>query len=301
MKKTFLSLIILFACTYVNADSLRIRVASYNVRYENRGDARNGNGWEQRCPVIANMTLFHDFDLMGTQECKHNQIEDLCLLLPEYAYIGIGREDGKTKGEYSAIFYKKNRFELLEDGNFWLSETPEIPSKGWDAQFERICTWGKFKDKNSGQSFYYFNLHLDHIGKAARKNSAQLVLNRIKELKGEYPAILSGDFNVDQNNESYILLDSSGILRDSYNLSPLRYINNGTFNDFNPNRKSDSRIDHIFVSTQFSVSRYAVLTDVYWNLTPVDNENAKSQESNSEKYKISLPSDHYPVVIDLNL
>lgn len=303
MKKTFLSLIVLFSCIYLNAGEPAIRVASYNIRYDNEGDALNGNGWKQRYPVIVNMILFHDFDLIGTQECKHNQIEDLTRSLSGYASIGVGRDDGKTKGEYSAIFYKKDRFEVVEQGNFWLSETPGQPGKGWDAALNRICTWGKFRDKNNGKSFYFFNLHMDHIGVEARKNSARLVLNTIKKLKDKCPVILSGDFNVDQNNESYLLLDSSGILRDSYHLAHIRYAGNGTFNNFNPDMKTDSRIDHIFVGKQFSVSRYAILPDVYWSEKPVNDEiskaNAAPQEISFRKYEVRLPSDHYPVVVDL--
>jgi endonuclease/exonuclease/phosphatase family metal-dependent hydrolase len=302
MKKAFLSLIVLFSCIYLNAGEPVVRVASYNIRYDNKGDSLNGNGWKQRCPVIVSMILFYDFDLIGTQECKNNQIEDLTRSLPGYASIGVGREDGKTEGEFSAIFYKKDRFEVVEQGNFWLSETPGLPSKGWDAALNRICTWGKFKDKSSGKRFCFFNLHMDHIGVEARKNSARLVLDKIKEMKDKYPVILSGDFNVDQNNESYILLDSSGILKDSYHLAQIRYAENGTFNSFRPDMKTDSRIDHIFVSKQFSVLRYAILPNVYWSEKPANDEIPKAndapQEISFRKYEVRLPSDHFPVVVD---
>ncbi|MFT3933953.1 MAG: endonuclease/exonuclease/phosphatase family protein [Chitinophagaceae bacterium] len=276
-----------------------MNVATYNLRYENHGDSVNGNGWGQRLPVIAHLIQFHDFDIFGTQEGKYHQLEGLKDSLTGYTYIGIGRDDGKQAGEFSAIFYKTAKFDVLEQGNFWLSETTDKPNKGWDAALPRICTWAKFKVKSNGFVFYMFNLHMDHIGVKARAESAKLILAKIKTFPAETPAILTGDFNVDQNNESYTLINESGILKDSYVLSPIKLATNGTFNNFKPDSKTDSRIDHIFLSKQFSVGRYGILTDTY----RVKNENSVAEKTGNAPSEISLsaytarmPSDHFPVM-----
>ena len=175
-------------------------VATFNIRNANGGDSINGNGWGQRCPYIAQLVQFHGFEIFGTQEGKYHQLQDLKAAMPGYDYIGVGRDDGKQAGEFSAIFYKTDRFEVLEHGDFWLSPETDHPNKGWDAALPRICTWGKFKEKNSGFEFIYFNLHMDHIGVQARSESAKLILQKVKEQPSHIPVILSGDFNVDQTN-----------------------------------------------------------------------------------------------------
>ena len=177
-----------------------LQVGSFNIRYENRGDSLRGNGWGQRCPVITQLILFHDFQIFGTQEGKINQLEQMKAQLPGYDYIGIGRDDGVHKGEHSAIFFNTGLFDLLDHGDFWLSQTPEVPSVGWDAAMNRICTWGHFKAKETKQDFYYFSLHMDHIGVQARMESAKLVVSKIREICKGKPVVLTGDFNVDQTN-----------------------------------------------------------------------------------------------------
>ena len=279
IKRCLLVLALVFACNIVHAQ--KMNVATYNIRLYNTGDIRNGNGWDVRCPVVADVIRFHDFDIWGGQEVVHNQLNDLLKALPEYAYTGVGRDDGKTRGEYSPIFYKKDRFDLLKSGNFWLSEQTDKPNKGWDAACIRICSWGEFKDKESGKTFWAFNLHMDHVGTVARAESAKLVLAKIKEMCDGQPTILMGDFNVDQRNASYKLIAESGVLRDAYEISAVRYAYNGTFNAFNPQHNSDSRIDHIFVTKEFKVERYGILTDTYF----------------PKGGPLRLPSDHYPVKI----
>ena len=237
-----------------NKSASTINVGTYNLRYANHADSVNGNGWGQRLPVIAKLIQFHNFDIFGTQEGLYQQIEGLRDSLPGYAYIGIGRDDGVHAGEHSAIFYKTGMFRLLDNGNFWLSETTDKPNKGWDAALPRICTWGKFRVISTGFVFYFFNLHMDHIGVKARAESAKLVLQKIKQFDTKTPVILTGDFNVDQHNESYALINNSGILKDSYEITALRYAENGTFNSFRTDNKTDARIDHIFVSRQFTVA-----------------------------------------------
>src|SRR5690606_5842166 len=149
------------------------------------------------------------------QEALARQLEDLDKLLIEYDRIGVGREDGKAGGEFSPIFYKKDRLELLDHDTFWLSETPEKPSKGWDAALNRICTWGKFRDRLSGEEFFHFNLHMDHMGQEARKNSSLLIVEKIREIAGDAPVILSGDFNFDQTHPNYQLIVKSGVVEDT--------------------------------------------------------------------------------------
>ena len=266
-------------------------IGTYNLRYANHEDSLNGNGWGQRYPVLVNMIRFHGFDIFGTQEGLYPQLQDMVKALPGYTYFGVGRDDGINAGEHSAIFYRTDKFELLENGNFWLSAITDRPNKGWDAALPRICTWGKFKEKGTKFEFYMFNLHMDHIGVKARAESSKLILQKIKEFPKDIPVILTGDFNVDQYNESYTLINQSGILRDAFELSPIKLASIGTFNGFNTDQYTDQRIDHIFLSKAFTVQRYGILTDTY------RTKQADSMEGKKETYKARVPSDHYPVMI----
>ena len=302
MKLKNLLLIALVAIVFCGCQSnyqpTSITVASYNLRNANGGDSINGNGWGQRYPVIAQIVQYHDFDIFGTQECFIHQLKDIKEALPGYDYIGVGRDDGKEKGEHSAIFYRTDKFDVIEKGDFWLSETPDVPSKGWDAVLPRICSWGHFKCKDTGFEFLFFNLHMDHIGKKARVESAFLVQDKMKELgKGkELPAILTGDFNVDQTHQSYDAFVSKGVLCDSYEKAGFRYAINGTFNDFDPNSFTESRIDHIFVSPSFQVKRYGVLTDTYRSIVGKGEKkqaNDCPEEIDIKTYQARTPSDHF--------
>lgn len=286
MKKLIYSLLFVL-CSLFALQAESMVVASYNLRYANEGDSTNGNGWGQRYPYIAQLIQFHGFDIFGTQEGKYDQLQDLKKEMPGYDYIGVGRDDGKHEGEHSAIFYRTAKFEVLEHGDFWLSTITDRPNKGWDAVLPRICTWGKFRDKETGFTFLFYNLHMDHIGVQARAESAKLILKKVKEFPEKLPAILTGDFNVDQNNDSYLLLSNSGIMRDSYQIAGFRYAPNGTFNSFNPDSKTDSRIDHLFLTKEFEVKKYGILTDTY---------RSKTADS-KQKYTARTPSDHFPVMI----
>lgn len=277
-------------------------VGSYNIRYQNDGDVRRGNGWEQRCPVVCGMMNFEQPDIFGIQEGLIGQLHDMHQMLDGYDYIGIGRDDGHNAGEHTAIFYRKERIKLLSEGTFWLSPTPEIPSKGWDAALPRICTWGLFKDKASGKRFYFFNLHLDHIGVTARQESAKLVVEKIREMAKGRPVVLTGDFNVDQHSDVYDLFTQSGILKDCYVCARQRFAETGTFNSFNPNTKTDSRIDHIFVSTGVDVTNYGLLTNSYWSeepaAAPAQGQDASTAPAKPKQVR-RCPSDHYPVMARL--
>ena len=280
-KLCLLATAILLSCPIFAQDML---VGTYNIRYKNKGDSIKGEVWSKRCQVICDQINFMSPAIFGTQEVLHTQLKDLLNGLRNYGYIGVGRDDGKTKGEYAAIFYDKNRLRLLDHGNFWLNETPDRPALGWDAACIRICTWGKFKDLLTGRKFYFFNLHMDHVGRVARREGARLVVSKIRDIAGKTPVVLTGDFNVDQTDEIYSIFSDSGILTDTYIAASIRFAENGTFNDYKTQLKTSSRIDHVFVSPSIHVDAYGVLTDSYW--TP-----------NTGSYTRRNPSDHYPVMV----
>ena len=287
----------------LNASAGNLSVGSYNIRNSNVKDSLEGNGWQQRDPVIARLIKYNNFDIWGAQEVKYNQLGDLLRSLPDYDYIGVGREDGKKKGEYAPIFYKKDKFEVLHSGHFWLSEDTSKPNKGWDAAYVRICTWGEFVDRKTNFRFWHFNLHTDHKGEVAMRESSKLVLRKIKEMCGNDAVILTGDFNVDQSHESYQLLASSGVVCDSYEKAKFRYVLNGTINHFNPNLNTNSRIDHIFITPDLVVDKYSVLTDTYRYKTSDKKITNSAQESSDIIYENSqarTPSDHFPVRVDLS-
>ena len=289
-RKAILLLLAIFTLGYVQAH--KFVLATYNIRLKTTVDDQRGDGWTQRCPYVANLIRFHGFEIFGTQEGFAEQLDDLKTKLPGYEYIGAGRDDGKKKGEHSAIFYDTNKFKLLESGNFWLSPTPDRPGLGWDAACVRICTWGVFQIKGTKFKFVYYNLHMDHIGVTARAESAKMILKRIKEDKHKLPAILSGDFNINQNNDGFKLIDNSGILNDSYRVAQFRYLNMSTFNAYEPaGLGMDERIDHIFVTKDFTVEKYGELTDVY---------RTETTDANGKKTaRAHTPSDHYPIMVVL--
>lgn len=304
MKKSLLPLLMLLSMT-LSAQNLF--VGTYNIRNNgSNGDEQRGNGWSQRLSVVCGQILFEQPDIFGTQEVLHNQVMDLKRELTGYDYIGVGRDDGKEAGEYECIWYKTDRLTLLDKGNFWLSENPDRPGKGWDAVCIRICSWGKFTVTNdsSARPFFYFNLHMDHIGVVARRESAKLIIRKIQEIAQGAPVVVTGDFNVDQNDEIYSIFTESGILKDSFVAAKQKFAENGTFNSFDPELKTDSRIDHIFVSPTTTVNHYAIMTNGYW--TGV--KKSKKQKGNDapgeitfEKYRMRTASDHYPVWAKITL
>ncbi|HEY1008259.1 MAG TPA: endonuclease/exonuclease/phosphatase family protein [Sphingobacteriaceae bacterium] len=276
-KLPFLAALFLMISLVVQAQTYRI--ATYNLRFDNPSDT--GNLWAVRGPVAIDLIRFHDFDIFGTQEALIHQLEAVTSALPQYARTGVGRSDGKEAGEFSAIFYRKDRFRLLKHGDFWLSETPDRPSLGWDATCcNRICSWGQFQDIRSGKKFYVFNAHFDHQGKVARVESARLVLKKINAIAGSEPVVLTGDFNGDHDSGWYRILEASELLKDTFREVKHPYITNPTFNNFGRELGGRSVIDHIFISRHFRTLKWGVLTDSYGG-----------------KY----PSDHFPVVADLTL
>lgn len=270
---------LLMLFTVLQLEAQQYTVASYNVRLAVSSDT--GNLWVNRAPVVAELIRFHDFDIFGTQEGLPNQIADMEKALPEYQRYGAGRDDGKEKGEHAAIFFKKEKFKLLDKGDFWLSETPEKPGLGWDAKCcNRICSWVYLQDIKTKNKFYFFNTHYDHQGVTARKESSKLILKKIKETAKNTPVILTGDFNGGQQSEWYKTLADSEILADTYKLAPHPYSLNGSFNGFGRSRQTKEIIDHIFVTRHFSVSKWGILTDTYFG---------------------KFPSDHFPVMAVVKL
>lgn len=317
MKKLFL-FALFTVCFELNAQQLL--VGSYNIRYKNANDSLQGNVWSKRCQVICDQVNFMAPDIFGAQEVLYGQLQDMKRALDGYESIGVGRDDGKRAGEHEAIFYKKDKIKLLDHGDFWLSETPGKPGLGWDAVCIRICTWGKFSvttvdyDRRRGlfgrgirhheTVFYYFNLHMDHVGVVARREAAKLVVKKIREIAQGAPVVLTGDFNVDQTNEIYTIFTKSGLLKDSYDAARIRFAENGTFNAFKTEYYTTSRIDHVFVSPEFKVESYGVLTNSYWTPDDID-ETLKSsdapQEISFDNYVRRNPSDHYPVFVKLRI
>ena len=272
MAVAFLS----FIAGSINAQ--KITIGTFNIRYDNPRDT--GNLWVDRAPIVSNLIRFHDFDILGVQEALKNQLDDIATALPEYARYGKGRDDGKDAGEHSAIFYKKDRFTLLKSGDFWLSETPDKPGKGWDATCcNRICSWVYLEDKKTKKRFYTFNVHFDHQGVVARRESGKLMLAKIKEIAGQAPVLLTGDLNGGRDSEWYQTLATSGLLTDVFTKVKFPYANNSSMNAFRTPR-GRTVIDHIFMTRQFTASRWGILTDTYFG-----------------KY----PSDHFPVLAVVEL
>lgn len=299
VAKTVLAVLILFTSAQA---SQAIIAGSFNIRYDDPKDAENGNGWSQRVPVVASLIRFHRFDVLGIQEALRHQVDDLQSLLPAYAYSGCGRDDGKDDGEFAAIFYRKDAFTLKDEGTFWLSETPKVPSIGWDAKFMRICTWVKLECIKTRKTLFVFNTHFDHQGATARLESARLVLRSIREIAKDQPAILTGDLNVDQTSESYQFIHDSSLLEDSFETAEERYVLNGTPNGFQVTTFTDRRIDHVFHTRDFKVLRYGILTDSY--RTPSGNDTEVSStafpvEIKFKNHQPRTPSDHFPVLVEL--
>ncbi|MDR1584525.1 MAG: endonuclease/exonuclease/phosphatase family protein [Prevotellaceae bacterium] len=249
----------------VEPSELKLNVMTFNIRYDNPADSLNA--WNNRKEFAASCISFYEADIVGLQEAQHHQIEDLKRYLSGYESLGVGRIDGKTKGEYSAIIYKKDRFEVLDSRTFWLSENPDaIGIKGWDAACERIVTWGHFKDKQTGKDVYFVNTHFDHIGQIARRESSKLLLSKLKEICKDKPVIVTGDFNSVPTSEAIkILTDKSNPehLLNTYDLSPVKYGVDWSFHGFGKvplNRREF--IDYIFVRGDIKTLRHGVIYDV---------------------------------------
>lgn len=242
-------------------ETISLNISSYNLRYLTTSDTGD-KAWDNRKIYAEKIIRKYDFDIFGTQELVHSQITDLLALNNNYKYVGVGRDKGTTSGEYCAIFYKKDRFEILDEGTFWLSLTPEIPSKGWDAALNRITTWAKIKEKDSGKIFYFFNTHFDHQGVIARKESAKLLLTKMMIIAGDFPVICTGDFNLEPDSEPIKYLSNSNYVWDSRFCSETPIFGTeGTLHGYNLNQSTFKRIDYIFISKTVKVASYGVIND----------------------------------------
>ncbi|RUT73619.1 endonuclease/exonuclease/phosphatase family protein [Ancylomarina longa] len=261
----------------VNVQSQSYQFMTYNLRYDNPKDGINR--WDVRKDNLVNLILKYNPDVFGIQEGLYNQVEYMDSLLSEYTYVGVGRHDGKTQGEYSAVFYKKDLFKVIKQSTFWLSRKPDKVSKGWDAALNRICTYMFLEDKDSGKRFWVFNTHFDHVGKKARINSAHLIYKKIKELNTEgYPYIFMGDLNSKPDTKVYHYLDS--LLYDTYNYGREGRLGvQGTFNGFKHDQPVIDRIDYIFKSkNDGKVKAFKIIDD---------------------KINGRFPSDHLPVMAEI--
>lgn len=254
-----------------------LKVMTYNIRLDVAVDGEND--WNHRKDFFTSQIRFYEPDIWGVQEATPNQMDDLNKVLPEYSHIGIGR-DGVGKGEASAIFYKKDRFNVTNGQTFWLSETPDKPSKSWDSAFPRICTYGLFKDKQTKKTFWVFNTHLDHVGEMARTKGLELILAKMKEVnKKDYPIIFMGDFNSEPESERIINLRKA--MTDTRLASEQKPFGpSGSFNGFKYNEPVTRLIDYIFVdkSGRFKINKYAILSD---------------------SINMRFPSDHFPVLVEM--
>lgn len=247
-----------------------VNVLSFNIRYNNPDDGEHA--WPNRKGMVASVVRFHAADLIGMQEVLRSQIDDLTVLLPNYSWYGVGRNDGKNSGEFSPIFYRRDRFQLLDSGEFWLSRNPDqIGSKSWDAALPRIATWVKFRDRESKQEFIHLNTHFDHRGEVARARSAELILDRLKTLSGNMPVVVTGDFNVPPESEAYATMTS--MLVDSKLESVSEpHGPEGTFGGFTVKvGDTGDRIDYVFVAEGTKVLRYAALSDQWDGRYPSDH------------------------------
>ncbi|MBN1271913.1 MAG: endonuclease/exonuclease/phosphatase family protein [Candidatus Aminicenantes bacterium] len=263
-----------------NTSESTINVMSFNIRYDNPGD--KDNRWRNRKDMVAGTIRFHKADIAGLQEALHHQVKDLEALLPEYGWFGVGREDGREAGEYSPVFYLKDRFTILHQSTFWLSDTPEKPGKAWDAACPRIVTWGKIEDTWTNKTFFFFNTHFDHMGEIARVKSAELLLKKIDETAGGQPIFLTGDFNCTEKDKPYKILalidnradNRTSNLSDAYNITAIKpYGTTQTFNGFQDTVLPARRIDFIFVRGANGVLRYGTISDK-WDGRFVSDHNA---------------------------
>lgn len=286
MKRSLLILTIslcvaLVGCSSGTSSDPGFSVMTFNVRINLPSDGENA--WPHRKEMATSMVRFYEPHIFGVQEALQGQVNDLSSGLPDYSWFGVGRDDGKQAGEYMAIYYLKTRFKLLQGDTFWLSEHPETTGLGWDAAYIRVVTWAQFEDLETGQRFFHFNTHFDNRGEEARRQSAHLLLNKVDEIAGDAPVIITGDFNCAPESEPYRIITESGLVFDARSIS--REPHHGpsrTFNKFDLEtlKTVERPIDYIFVSKSFEVRKHATLSDT------IDGR---------------FPSDHMPVIAEVTI
>ena len=250
-----------------------MRVMSFNIRCTNVGK----DSWEDRIGIVSQTMLESEADSIGVQEATPEWMATLKETVGDkYAYVGVGRDDGDNKGEYSSIFYLKDKYTAVESGTFWLSETPDIPSYGWDAACRRVCTWVVLENKENAERYVHINTHFDHIGVTARKNSVDMIVEKAKEFT-DIPVVFTADMNVKQDSENYNQFVNSGVLYDTKFSAPYT-MNYCTYHDTKPNKHKDDVIDYVMINNKFSAVSYRVVTE------GIDGR---------------FVSDHYPVYADI--
>ena len=272
--KNLILLICAFVCFNFNAQNLN--VMTFNIRLSLDSDKENS--WENRKNDALQLLGYYHPDVFGIQEAVPQQMTDLKTGLKNYDFVGVGRDDGANKGEYSAIFYNTEKLQVLQSGTFWLSETPDQPSKGWDAAYNRVCTYALFKTKKGGRKFWAFNVHFDHVGIIARENSSKLILEKINTLNPRnFPVVLTGDFNLTDKTEPIKIISKT--MSDSfYNCKKPHYGPTGTFTGFDVNTVPKDRIDYIFTKGLTCQSIRTI---------------------NDRRENLLYPSDHFPVLAEL--
>ncbi|MFS4417781.1 endonuclease/exonuclease/phosphatase family protein [Maribacter sp. 2307ULW6-5] len=262
--------------------TIGIKAMSFNVRYDNPDDGKQN--WHHRKENIVGMVGFYDPDIIGMQEVLVHQRDYLKTHLKKYGVIGVGREDGKEKGEFSPIFYKKDRFELLMSNTFWLSETPNKVSIGWDAALERIVTWAKFKERATGKVFFFMNTHFDHKGELARLESSKLLKEKSMALASALPLVITGDFNLVPTSKGIQLLtapNGENTVVNSKDVAALTYGPDWTSCGFDHRPYKDREtIDYVFVRGVKAVKKHAVLAETLEDI---------------------FLSDHCPVLVEIEL
>jgi len=267
--------------TAFRAHAEPLTVMSYNIRYDNPADGINA--WPYRTDAVAEMSgPKYGTDIAGLQEALRHQIDQLQDRLPDYKWVGVGRDDGLDRGEFSPIFFRSERLQLLATNTFWLSETPDIPrSRSWDAAITRIVTWARFLDRHDEREIYVFNTHFDHRGEQARIESSRMLAQAITRIAGDNPVVLLGDLNVPESSEAYAVLASAPMLHDARYRSETGHSGpTASFNDWETLRPDESRIDYVFTTDHFSVLSHKILDD---------------------RYDGRFPSDHLPVLAEIIL
>lgn len=250
-----------------------MRIMSFNIRCTNVGK----DSWEDRIGIVSQTIIESEADSVGVQEATPEWMAALNETIGDtYAYVGVGRDDGDNEGEYSAIFYLKGKYNVVDSGTFWLSETPDKVSFGWDAACRRVCTWVVLQNKETAEKYVHINSHFDHVGIAARKNSVDMIVNKAKEYT-DLPVVFTADMNVKQGSDNYNQFIESGVLRDT-KFDTANTMDYCTYHDTKPQNHKGDVIDYVMINEHFDAASYRVVTE------GIDGR---------------FVSDHYPIYADL--